>query len=107
MAMVSVQWLVATAVASNGSVGNVNGINGGAMEAGFSQSDVAYWAQTGTGLWDGQPAVEAVYGLTEGLTSRLVGRLAGAALDRVPVLPVIPGNEDDAKKRASKPPAAN
>lgn len=50
--------LVATAVASNGSVGNVNAINGGAMEAGFSQSDVAYWAQTGTGLWDGQPAVE-------------------------------------------------
>ena len=50
--------LVATAVASNGSVGNVNAINGGAMEAGFTQSDVAYWAQTGTGLWEGQPAVE-------------------------------------------------
>ncbi|WP_410217617.1 TAXI family TRAP transporter solute-binding subunit [Paracoccus sp. (in: a-proteobacteria)] len=50
--------LIATAVASNGSVGNVNAINGGAMEAGFSQSDVAYWAQTGTGLWEGQPAVE-------------------------------------------------
>ena len=50
--------LVATAVASNGSVGNVNAINGGAMEAGFSQSDVAYWAQTGTGLWEEQPAVE-------------------------------------------------
>lgn len=50
--------LVATAVASNGSVGNVNAIAGGAMEAGFSQSDVAYWAQTGTGLWEGQPAVE-------------------------------------------------
>ena len=50
--------LVATAVASNGSVGNVNSINGGTLEAGFSQSDVAYWAQTGTGLWEGQPAVE-------------------------------------------------
>jgi len=50
--------LIATAVASNGSVGNVNAISGGAMEAGFSQSDVAYWAQTGTGLWEGQPAVE-------------------------------------------------
>lgn len=50
--------LVATAVASNGSVGNVNSINGGALESGFSQSDVAYWAQTGTGLWEGQPAVE-------------------------------------------------
>ena len=50
--------LVATAVASNGSVGNVNSINGGTLEAGFSQSDVAYWAQSGTGLWEGQPAVE-------------------------------------------------
>lgn len=50
--------LIATAVASNGSVGNVNSINGGTLEAGFSQSDVAYWAQTGTGLWEGQPKVE-------------------------------------------------
>lgn len=50
--------LIATAVASNGSVGNVNSIAGGALEAGFSQSDVAYWAQTGTGLWEGKPAVE-------------------------------------------------
>jgi hypothetical protein len=29
------------------------------------------------------------------------------ALERAPVLPVLPGNEDDAKKRASKPPAVN
>ncbi|MDB6180707.1 TAXI family TRAP transporter solute-binding subunit [Paracoccus fistulariae] len=50
--------LVATAVASNGSVGNINAINGGQMEAGFTQSDVAYWAQTGTGLWSEQPPVE-------------------------------------------------
>jgi TRAP transporter TAXI family solute receptor len=50
--------LIATAVASNGSVGNVNSINGGTLEAGFSQSDVAFWAQTGTGIWEGQPPVE-------------------------------------------------
>lgn len=50
--------LVATAVASNGSLGNINGINGQQMEAGFTQSDVAFWAQTGTGLWEGQPAVD-------------------------------------------------
>jgi len=50
--------LIATAVASNGSVGNVNAIMGGSLEAGFSQSDVAYWAQTGTGLWDGKTPVE-------------------------------------------------
>lgn len=49
--------LIATAVASNGSVGNINGVMGGSLESGFTQSDVAYWAQTGTGLWEGQPAV--------------------------------------------------
>ena len=37
--------IVATAQASSGSVGNVNGIAGGAVEAGFSQADVATWAQ--------------------------------------------------------------
>ena len=56
-------------------------------------------------LWDGQrqmvhpsrvldeeglaalPAVEPVYGATEGLTSRAIGRIALSALDRLPVLP--------------------
>jgi ATP-dependent DNA helicase RecG len=56
-------------------------------------------------LWDGQrqmvhparildekglaslPAVEPVYGQTEGLTSRLIAKFVGAALDRLPVLP--------------------
>lgn len=33
------------------------------------------------------PAVEAVYGLTEGLSSRMVARYIGVALDRVPHLP--------------------
>jgi ATP-dependent DNA helicase RecG len=33
------------------------------------------------------PAVEAVYGQTEGLSSRLIGRFVGAALERVPTLP--------------------
>ncbi len=33
------------------------------------------------------PAVEAVYGLTEGLSSRMVGRYIGVALERVPHLP--------------------
>jgi ATP-dependent DNA helicase RecG len=33
------------------------------------------------------PAVEAVYGLTEGLSSRMVGRYIGAALERMPTLP--------------------
>ncbi len=47
--------LVLTAVASNGSVANVNSIMGGSLESGFSQADVAYWAFTGTGIWDGRP----------------------------------------------------
>ncbi len=47
--------LVLTAVATNGSVANVNAILGGNLESGFSQADVAYWAFTGTGIWDGKP----------------------------------------------------
>lgn len=50
--------LVATAVASNGSVANVNAIVGGAAESGFVQADVAYWAFSGTGVFDGKPKVE-------------------------------------------------
>lgn len=53
-----VQGLVATAVASNGSVANINAIQGGSMESGFTQSDVAYWAHTGTGLYEGKGKVE-------------------------------------------------
>jgi uncharacterized protein len=48
----------ASAVATNGSVANVNGIVGGSMESGFSQADVASWAYSGTGLWTGRPKVE-------------------------------------------------
>lgn len=49
--------IVATAQASNGSLANVTGIAGGAMESGFSQSDVATWAQKGTGIFEGKPAI--------------------------------------------------
>ena len=52
--------LVATAVASNASVANVNAINGGQMESGFTQSDVAFWAHTGTGIYEGRPKVEVL-----------------------------------------------
>jgi len=47
--------LVSTAVASNGSVANVNAIVGGAAESGFVQADVAYWAYSGTGVFEGKP----------------------------------------------------
>jgi hypothetical protein len=49
--------LVLSAVASNGSLANVNSIVGGALESGFSQADVAYWAFTGTGVFEGRPKV--------------------------------------------------
>jgi hypothetical protein len=50
--------IVATAQASGGSVANVNAIASGAAESGFSQSDVATWAYTGTGVFEGKPKVE-------------------------------------------------
>lgn len=52
--------LVATAVASNGSVANVNGISAGAMQSGFTQSDVAYWAFNGSGIYEGRPKAETL-----------------------------------------------
>lgn len=48
----------ASAVATNGSVANVNGIIGGAMESGFSQADINFWAFTATGIYEGKPKVE-------------------------------------------------
>jgi TRAP transporter TAXI family solute receptor len=50
--------LIAVAQSANGSVANVNGIQSGAIESGFSQSDVAYWAYTGTGTFAGKPALK-------------------------------------------------
>jgi len=49
--------LIAVAQSSRGSVNNVNGINSGLFGSGFSQSDVAYWAYTGTGVFEGQDAM--------------------------------------------------
>jgi len=49
--------LAVTAQASNGSLANVTAINGGAIESGFSQADVATWAYTGKGVFEGKTAV--------------------------------------------------
>lgn len=51
---ISTPTLNASAVATNGSVANVNGIVSGALESGFAQADVAHWAHTGTGLFEGK-----------------------------------------------------
>jgi len=52
--------LVATAVASNGSVANVSAISSGSMQSGFTQSDVAYWAFNGNGIYEGRPKIDVL-----------------------------------------------
>lgn len=47
--------LIASAVSSRGSVDNINAIISGLRDSGFAQSDVAYWAYTGTGTREGKP----------------------------------------------------
>ena len=46
--------LIASAVSSRWSVDNVNAIISGLRNSGFAQSDVAYWAYTGTGTMEGK-----------------------------------------------------
>ena len=54
-----VDGLIASAVSSRGSVDNVNAIISGLRDSGFAQSDVAYWAYTGTGTMEGSsPATD-------------------------------------------------
>ena len=52
--------LVAIVQSSNGSVDNIDGIADGRIESGFVQSDVAYFAQTGTGAFAGRAPVESL-----------------------------------------------
>jgi len=49
-----VDGLIASAVSSRGSVDNINAILSGLRDSGFAQSDVAYWAYTGTGTREGE-----------------------------------------------------
>lgn len=46
--------LLVIAQSANGSVANVRDIQNGAIESGFVQSDVAYWAYTASGTFRGQ-----------------------------------------------------
>lgn len=50
----------ATAQASNGSLGNVIAVSSGTLETGFSQADVATWAQNGTGVFTGRPSLPSL-----------------------------------------------
>jgi TRAP transporter TAXI family solute receptor len=56
--------LVAVAQSAHGSVANVNSIKSGQVESGFAQSDVTYWAYTGTGPFEGKEPVEKLCVLT-------------------------------------------
>jgi TRAP transporter TAXI family solute receptor len=56
--------LIATAVASNGSVANAAAISSGAAQSGFVQSDVAYWAYSGTGIYEGRPRIDSLRAIT-------------------------------------------
>ncbi len=47
--------LIAVAQSANGSVANVRAVQAGTLESGFAQSDVVYWAYTGTGIFQGKP----------------------------------------------------
>jgi len=56
--------LVATSVASNGSVANVTSIGQGTAQSGFVQSDVAFWAYTGTGIYEGRGRIDTLRAIT-------------------------------------------
>ncbi len=49
-----VDGLIASAVSSRGSTDNINAVISGLRNSGFAQSDVAYWAYTGTGTMEGK-----------------------------------------------------
>ena len=49
--------IIVTAQAANSLLANVTGIAGGAIESGFPQADVANWAFTGEGVFEGKPNV--------------------------------------------------
>ena len=49
--------LVVIAQSANGSVANVHGIRRGSLESAFVQSDIAYWAYTGTGKFNGDKPI--------------------------------------------------
>jgi TRAP transporter TAXI family solute receptor len=52
--------LLATAAASSGSVANVAAIASSAAQSGFVQSDIAYWAYSGTGVYEGLSKVDSL-----------------------------------------------
>lgn len=52
--------LVAVAQSAHGSVANIEAVASGAMDSAFAQSDVTYWAFTGTGIYLASGKVEGI-----------------------------------------------
>jgi TRAP transporter TAXI family solute receptor len=52
--------LIGAAVSTNGSVANIEAIASGELESGLSQADVAYWAYSGTGIFEKRGAVTEI-----------------------------------------------
>ena len=76
--------LVAIALATNASVANIEALEAGTIEAGFSQSDIAHWAYGGTGVFEGRgkfPELRAIANLYSE-TMHLVAR-KGAGISTV------------------------
>ena len=72
--------LVAVAQTANGSVANVSAVGAGLLESGFSQSDVAYWAYSGSGVFeaaDSFPNLRAMAGLYSETVHLVARRDAG------------------------------
>jgi uncharacterized protein len=55
--------LVAVAQSSHGSVANVQDIARGVLDTAFVQSDIAYWAHTASGIFEGEAPLEGLRGI--------------------------------------------
>jgi TRAP transporter TAXI family solute receptor len=56
--------LVATSVASNGSVANAAAVAAGTAQSGFVQSDIAFWAYNATGIYAGRAKMDTLRAIT-------------------------------------------
>ena len=76
--------LIATAQSSNGSVANVEAVAKGDLDSGFSQSDIAYWAYSGTEIYDGEERIENLRAIA-GLYPESIHLVArrGAGIDSI------------------------
>lgn len=51
-----VENLVAVAMATDGSISNLHDVQSGRLDAALTQTDVAFWGYSGTGMFSGKPA---------------------------------------------------